>query len=107
MTAKGGRPRTFPVATVPLALVERERTGRTWVEIARDLKVSPGTLRARVADFRREGRAHKTPVLPSDTQPSTVRSSETAEVEIVLETVRPPALCSLCGMVHSSEVPCP
>ncbi len=66
MSGKGGRPRTFPVATVALALVERERTGRTWVEIARGLGVSPGTLRARVADFRRESGAHTTPALPSD-----------------------------------------
>jgi hypothetical protein len=56
--AKGGRPRTFPPGAVPLALVERERTGRPWNEIAQGLKVLPGTLRARVADFRR---AHKTP----------------------------------------------
>jgi DNA-binding NarL/FixJ family response regulator len=61
MRPKGGRPRTFPLGVVPLALVERERTGRTWVEIARDLKVSPGTLRARISDLRRETGAHKTP----------------------------------------------
>jgi len=66
MSGKGGRPRTFPAVAVPLALVERERTGRTWVEIARELKVSPGTLRARVSDFRRESGAHKTPAPPTD-----------------------------------------
>ncbi len=66
MKPRGGRPRTFPPAAVPLALVERERTGRTWVEIARGLKVSPGTLRARVADYRRESRAHKTPAPTPD-----------------------------------------
>jgi hypothetical protein len=66
MSGKGGRPRTFPAAAVPLALVERERTGRTWVEIAQNLKVSPGTLRARVSDYRRESGAHKTPAKARD-----------------------------------------
>jgi hypothetical protein len=63
MTARGGRPRTFPLGAVEVALVERDRD-RSWVEIARDLKVNPGTLRARVADFRRETRAHKTTAAP-------------------------------------------
>lgn len=62
MSGKGGRPRTFPPGAVPLALVERERTGRTWVEIARQLQVNPGTLRARIADYRQETRVHKTPL---------------------------------------------
>ena len=71
MTAKGGRPRTFPAGAVELAVVERDRTGRTWAEIARDLRVNPGTLRARVADFRRESGAHKTPAPPmGETNPA-------------------------------------
>jgi len=106
MSDKGGRPRTFPTAIVPAAL-ERHERGDPWTQIARELGVSPGTLRARVSDHRRETRAHKTPALPSDEQPSTVRSSEPAEAEIILETFRPPRLCSTCGMVHSPEVPCP
>jgi transposase-like protein len=57
-TARGGRPRTFPVAAVELAVIERETTGRSWAEIARELGVHPGTLRARVSDFRH---ARKTP----------------------------------------------
>ena len=61
MTGRPGRPRTFPLAAVELALVERDRTGRSWAEIARELKVNPGTLRARIADYRRGSRAHKTP----------------------------------------------
>ena len=60
MTGRPGRPRTFPLGAVELALVERDRTGRSWAEIARELKVNPGTLRARMADYRRETRAHKT-----------------------------------------------
>jgi len=100
MKAKGGRPRTFPGAIVPLALKQKDRTGGSWEEVARDLGVSPGTLRARVSDYRRESGSHKTPALPSDEQGPIVRSSE-------VEMVRPPVLCSLCGMVHSSEVPCP
>lgn len=107
MTGKGGRPSTFPPGAVPLALVERERTGRPRGEIARDLKVSPGTLRARVSDFRRESGAHKTTPPPSDEGGATLRSSVPADAEIVLEAVRSPGLCSLCGMVHSPGVPCP
>ena len=64
MTGRPGRPRTFPLAAVELALVERDHTGRSWAEIARELKVNPGTLRARIADFRRETRAHKKPDVP-------------------------------------------
>ena len=107
MTAKGGRPRTFPPGAVEIALERRERTGETWAELALDLKVSPGTLRARVADHRRETRAHKTPALSSDELPPPIRSSERAEAEIVIETFRPPTLCPTCGMVHSPVVPCP
>ena len=59
MTRPGGRPRTFPRAVVPVALELREREGRTWPEIARELKVPPGTLRSRVSDYRRA--MHKTP----------------------------------------------
>ncbi len=78
MTAKGGRPRTFPPGTVAIALVERERTGRTWVEIARGLKVSPGTLQARVSEYRR-GRTYKTSQEPSDEHGPAIRSSEPQE----------------------------
>jgi len=63
VTGRPGRPRTFPLGAVELALVERDRTGRSWAEIARELKVNAGTLRARIADFRRENGAHKTPIL--------------------------------------------
>jgi DNA-binding Lrp family transcriptional regulator len=82
VTARGGRPRTFPPGAVELALVERDRTGRKWAEIARDLKVSPGTLRARVSEFRRSSGAHKTPAPILDAAAASARSSE---VEIVLE----------------------
>lgn len=92
MSGKGGRPRTFPAAAVPLALVEREQTGRTWVEIARGLGVSPGTLRARVSDFRRESGAHKTPVSPATETPPRPEPLE--------------GLCPRCGMVHP-EGACP
>jgi len=71
MKARGGRPRTFPPGIALLAVERRERTGEPWVEIARDLKVNPGTLRARVADLRRETQAHKTPAPPSDGTPPT------------------------------------
>lgn len=53
MSDKGGRPRTFPLAIVPVALELREREGGTWTEIARELKVHPATLRARAAEYRR------------------------------------------------------
>lgn len=79
MSPKGGRPRTFPTAVVPLALERRERTGETWAEIARDLGVCPGTLRARAADHKRVNSLHKTPVPASDggrTGPRTSRTSD-------------------------------
>ncbi len=57
MSGKGGRPRTFPLAIVPVALELREREGRTWPEIARELGVHPGTLRTRAAEYRRMGLA--------------------------------------------------
>ena len=60
MTRPGGRPRTFPRAVVPVALDLREREGWSWPEIARELKVQPGTLRSRVSDYRR-ALMHKTP----------------------------------------------
>jgi hypothetical protein len=106
MRGKGGRPRTFPPDAVEFALVEHDRTGRTWAEIARVLKVNPGTLRARVADFLRERGAHKTPAPLSEEPEPILRSSGPVEVEIVLEPVRSPRLCPLCGMIHSPEVPC-
>ncbi|HXQ79409.1 MAG TPA: hypothetical protein VN819_04245 [Thermoplasmata archaeon] len=75
MTPRGGRPRTFDPAIVPLA-VERHERGETWVEIALDLKVGPGTLRARASDYRRVGGAHKTPASrPDDTKASTESSA--------------------------------
>lgn len=61
MTARGGRPRTFPTGIVPIAVERRDRTGETWEEIGRDLGVHPGTLRTRAAEFLRETRTHKTP----------------------------------------------
>lgn len=60
MTAKAGRSRTFPPCVVPIALVERERTGRTWIDIAGDLDVNPATLRARVSDYRRQSALQET-----------------------------------------------
>src|SRR5271170_2445686 len=100
MSGKCGRPRTFPPGAAEIALERRERTGQTWAEIARDLGVSPGTLRARAADPRRETRAHKTPALPSEEQPPPVRSSPpTREVEVAFEIVRPPRWCPTCGMI--------
>jgi transposase-like protein len=75
VTARGGRPRTFPAAILPLAVERRTRTGETWTEIARDLKVNPGTLRARVADYRRICSVHKTPATVLDKQRSTTQSS--------------------------------
>jgi hypothetical protein len=94
VTGRPGRPRTFPLGAVELALVERDRASRTWVEIARELGVRPGTLRARIADHRRGNAAHKTH----------------REAEIVLETGRessPPARCGSCRLIHSPEAACP
>lgn len=102
MNGKNCRPRTFPSAIVPAAL-ERHERGEPWTQIARDLKVSPGTLQARASEYRR-GRIYKTTVPPTEELPPPIRSSE---AEIVFETYRPPALCRTCGMIHSSEVPCP
>lgn len=53
MTGRGGRPRTFPLAVVPLAVERRERTGETWAELARALKVHPATLRTRASEYCR------------------------------------------------------
>ena len=103
MTAKGGRPRTFPPGAVAAALERRDRTGETWAELGKALGVHPGTLKARAAEIRRSA-AYKTPSPASDEPGAAVRSSE---AEIVLETYRPPALCPTCGMIHSAEVPCP
>lgn len=69
MTRKEGRPRTFPLAIVPVALELRERGGWTWVEIAREFKVHPATLRARAAEYRRifaPGGVCKTPASGSE-----------------------------------------
>ena len=107
MTAKGGRPRTFPPGAVELALVERDRTGRTWVEIARRLNVHPGTLQARASEFRRVSRVYKTPDAPLDDRGSILRSYRPPEGTTDLELGRDPRLCSVCGLVHSPGVPCP
>lgn len=64
MSTRGGRPRTFPPAAVEIAVERREKTGEPWVEIAKDLRVNPGTLRARASEFRRALDAHKTTVGP-------------------------------------------
>jgi hypothetical protein len=77
MTSKGGRPRTFPTGIVLLAVERRERTDETWAELGRTLNVNPGTLRARVGDFRREGRVHKTPAAPSDGDVTSLGASST------------------------------
>jgi len=53
MTARAGRPRTFDLALVPIALERRARTREPWVEIARALGTNPGTLRNRCAEYVR------------------------------------------------------
>ncbi len=60
MSGKGGRPRSFDWAVVPMALEIRDRTGETWPEIAGELGVHPATLRNRVAEYRRLIRVLKT-----------------------------------------------
>ena len=42
MTGKNGRSRAFDWAIVPLAVELRDRTGRTWAEIAKKLHIHPG-----------------------------------------------------------------
>lgn len=66
MTSKCGRPKTFNWSIVPLALEIRERTRRTWPDIARELGVHPGTLRTRAAEYSRLVSLHKTPAMPTD-----------------------------------------
>ncbi len=76
---RGGRPRTFPPGAVELALVERNRTGRTWAEIARELGVHPNTLRTRAAEWVRlqeaGNGARKTPARALDAEAPTESSS--------------------------------
>jgi hypothetical protein len=74
MRSNGGRPRTFPAGIVPLAVERRDRTGESWAQIARDLKVPLGTLQARVSDYRRGVGAYKTPAPAPDERGSDTRT---------------------------------
>jgi len=70
MSGQVGRPRTFDLALVPIALERRARTGQSWPEIARDLGTNPGTLRNRCAEYVRFAhRIGTAPVLASGWSP--------------------------------------
>ena len=73
MTARPGRPSSFPLVIVPLALERRDRTNETWTELGRAFGVNPGTLKARAAEFRRFG-AYKTPSSGPDGEGTTTRA---------------------------------
>ncbi len=85
MTGRPGRPRTFDLALVTVALERRGRTGETWKEIARDLHTSPGTLRNRCAEYLRI--AHKTPI-------ESVPSANQRIIPLLAHTPRPEVLCA-------------
>lgn len=76
MTGCGGRPRSFPLAVVPIAIQLREDRGLTWAEVARKLNVHAGSLRARANEYLRA--VHKTPGSGSATPQPPTGTSEGA-----------------------------
>jgi transposase-like protein len=65
MSRSSPRPDAFPTGVVLLAVERKDRTGESWTQIARELGVSPGTLRARVSDYRHAAGAQKADLGPS------------------------------------------
>jgi hypothetical protein len=62
----GGRPRTFPLGIIPIAMARRAK-GESWKSIASDMGQNAGTLRARACEFHRVQTVHKTSARPIDT----------------------------------------
>jgi transposase-like protein len=52
-----------------VAVERRKRTGETWCEIARDLRVNPATLRSRAAEYFRLGGRKTHPARPDEGGP--------------------------------------